>query len=82
MIGFKNYIKISDKRYSEYYGLDFEQFAVGQKFQHRPGLTISQQDNKEEALDTINNARHSPTATNKRPNHRKPIRTNERRSCS
>jgi itaconyl-CoA hydratase len=56
MIGFKNYIKISDKRYREYYGLDFEQFTVGQKFQHRPGLTISQQDNKEEALDTINNA--------------------------
>ncbi len=45
-----------DKHYREHYGLDFEQFEVGQTFQHRPGVTISQQDNAEEALDTINNA--------------------------
>ncbi|MEI6187435.1 MAG: MaoC/PaaZ C-terminal domain-containing protein [Alphaproteobacteria bacterium] len=56
MVDFKNYIKINNNRYREQYGLDFEQFTVGQKFLHRPGLTISQQDNKEEALDTINNA--------------------------
>jgi itaconyl-CoA hydratase len=29
---------------------------VGQRFQHRPGLTVSQQDNKEEALATLNQA--------------------------
>lgn len=46
----------SDKHYREHFGLDFEQFEVGQHFQHRPGITISQQDNAEEALDTINNA--------------------------
>ena len=56
MADFKSYIKISENRYREHYGLDFEQFAVGQKFKHRPGITISQQDNMEEAVDTINNA--------------------------
>lgn len=53
---FKAYTKVADQHYREHYGLDFEQFEPGQTFQHRPGVTISQQDNKEEALDTINNA--------------------------
>lgn len=50
------YIKIAENRYRENVGLSFEEFQVGQKFHHRPGVTISQQDNKDEALDTINNA--------------------------
>ncbi|MFA0810147.1 MaoC/PaaZ C-terminal domain-containing protein [Microbulbifer epialgicus] len=53
---FKCYIKIGANHYREHFGLDFEEFEVGQVFEHRPGLTISQQDNAEEALDTINNA--------------------------
>ncbi|RYV00841.1 MaoC family dehydratase [Shewanella sp. OPT22] len=53
---FSAYAKLSDKRYSEVFGLDFEQFEVGQHFVHRPGITISQQDNTDEALDTINAA--------------------------
>ncbi len=53
---FRSYVRIGPERYREHFGLDFEQFAPGQVFQHRPGLTISQQDNVEEALDTINNA--------------------------
>lgn len=56
MVDFRSYVKIGTNTYQEHFGLDFEQFEVGQKFQHRPGLTISQQDNCEEALDTINNA--------------------------
>jgi itaconyl-CoA hydratase len=56
MVTFKNYVKIADNHYCEHFGLDFEQFVIGQKFQHRPGVTISQQDNAMEALDTINNA--------------------------
>ena len=56
MVLFKSYIKIADNTYQEHFGLDFEQFEAGQKFQHRPGITISQQDNADEALDTINNA--------------------------
>lgn len=52
---FRAYVKVADQHYRESFGLDFEDFKIGQKFRHRPGLTISQQDNKEEALDTINN---------------------------
>lgn len=56
MNNFRNYVKIAENHYLEHFGLDFEQFAVGQVFQHRPGLTVSQDDNAHEALDTINNA--------------------------
>src|SRR5882672_11242007 len=51
---FLAYLPTGDKRYRERFGLDFEQFAVGQKFQHRPGLTLSQQDSRDECLDTLN----------------------------
>jgi len=53
---FRSYVKIQENTYREHFGLHFEEFKVGQKFQHRPGITVSQQDNSEEALDTINNA--------------------------
>ena len=41
-------------RYRERFGLWFDQFRAGQRFQHRPGLTLSQQDNRDECLDTLN----------------------------
>lgn len=50
------YIKTAENYYSERFGLDFEEFTIGQNFKHRPGITLSQQDNKTEALTTINNA--------------------------
>jgi itaconyl-CoA hydratase len=50
------YIQVGENRYRERYGLDFEDFEVGQRFQHRPGLTVSQQANANEALDTQNAA--------------------------
>lgn len=53
---FTAYIKVGENRYRERYGLDFEDFEIGQVFQHRPGITISQQDNMEETLDTLNQA--------------------------
>jgi itaconyl-CoA hydratase len=53
---FASHVQVGENRYRERYGLDFEDFAVGQVFQHRPGLTISQQDNVEESLDTLNQA--------------------------
>jgi itaconyl-CoA hydratase len=53
---FASYVQVGENRYRERYGLDFEDFAVGQIFQHRPGLTVSQQDNVEESLDTLNQA--------------------------
>jgi itaconyl-CoA hydratase len=53
---FASHVQVGENRYRERYGLDFEDFAVGQVFKHRPGLTVSQQDNVEEALDTLNQA--------------------------
>lgn len=50
------YKRVGAQRYREVYGLDFEDFEVGLVFNHRPGVTVSQQDNKEEALDTMNSA--------------------------
>ena len=50
------YSRIAENRYRERFGLDFEDFAVGQRFRHRPGVTLSQQDNTDEALDTLNAA--------------------------
>jgi itaconyl-CoA hydratase len=54
MLEFLAYVPVGEKRWRERFGLDFEQFAVGQKFQHRPGLTLSQQDSRDECLDTLN----------------------------
>jgi itaconyl-CoA hydratase len=48
------YVRIGPRRYRERFGLAFEQFRAGQRFQHRPGLTLSQQDNRDECLDTLN----------------------------
>jgi len=53
---FTSHVKVGEHRYRERYGLDFEDFVVGQVFKHRPGLTLSQQDNVEESLDTLNQA--------------------------
>ncbi len=56
MSGFFGYARLRPGRYRERFGLAFEEFAPGQVFLHRPGFDFSQQDNAEEALDTLNNA--------------------------
>ena len=53
---FSAYHRIGEHRYRQRIGLDFEEFADGQRFRHRPGVTLSQQDNADEALDTQNGA--------------------------
>ena len=53
---FASHVQIGERRFRERAGLDFEEFEAGQVFKHRPGLTISQQDNVKEALDTLNRA--------------------------
>jgi itaconyl-CoA hydratase len=53
---FYAYGRRPDGKYQERFGLDFEDFAPGQRFAHRPGVTLSQQDNVDEALDTMNAA--------------------------
>ena len=53
---FASHVEVGAHRFRERAGLDFEEFAVGQIFKHRPGVTVSQQDNADEALDTLNQA--------------------------
>ena len=55
-MSFYAYARVAENRYQEHFGLDFEDFQPGQVFRHRPGVTLSQQDNADEALDTMNGA--------------------------
>jgi itaconyl-CoA hydratase len=55
-MSFYAYLRAGEARFQERFGLDFEEFVVGQRFKHRPGVTLSQQDNTDEALDTLNAA--------------------------
>ncbi|MCP3965910.1 MAG: MaoC family dehydratase [Lentisphaerae bacterium] len=50
------YAKTGENRYREIFGLDFELFKEGMTFKHRPGITLSQQDNRDEAMDAMNSA--------------------------
>jgi len=50
------YVVLEEDEYMEVFGLDFEQFQVGQVFRHRPGITISAQDITDECMDTLNAA--------------------------
>lgn len=43
-------------RLRESVGLDFEVFRAGQVFHHRPGITVTQDENANEALATLNQA--------------------------
>ena len=53
---FSAYHRIGENRYQQRIGLDLQDFSPGQRFRHRPGVTLSQQDNADEALDTLNGA--------------------------
>ena len=70
---FSAYTLAGDGKYRERFGLDFEDFAPGQRFVHRPGVTLSQQDNVDESLDTMNaamlhyDAHYAAQTTWKRP---------------
>ena len=55
-MGFYAYARTPEGHWLERMGLDFEDFQAGQHFAHRPGLTLSQQDNVMESLDTLNAA--------------------------
>jgi itaconyl-CoA hydratase len=55
-MSFYGYVKIGSKRYRERFGLRFEDLKEGLRIHHRPGIDVSQQDNREEAVDLINNA--------------------------
>lgn len=53
---FPAYVEVAPNRYRERFGLDFEDFQVGQIFRHRPGYTLTQQDNIADCMDTLNQA--------------------------
>jgi itaconyl-CoA hydratase len=53
---FPAYVPVGKDRYRERFGLDFEDFRAGQHFRHRPGYTITQQDNIDDCMDTLNQA--------------------------
>ncbi len=50
------YVKLGPQRYRERFGLSFEDLRLGMRICHRPGVDVSQQDNREEAVDLLNNA--------------------------
>ena len=50
------YVRLGAKRYRERFGLSFEDLRPGMHIRHRPGIDVSQQDNREDAVDLINNA--------------------------
>lgn len=50
------YFPLDDKRFKESFGLFFNDLKQGQRFSHRPGVTLSQQENVDESLDTLNGA--------------------------
>jgi itaconyl-CoA hydratase len=51
-----HYYALAPDLYQECFGLAPPQLRAGQRFVHRPGVTLSQQDNVDEALDTVNAA--------------------------
>ncbi|MDO8776536.1 MAG: hypothetical protein Q7K57_49055 [Burkholderiaceae bacterium] len=50
------YVRTGMARYKERFGLSFEDLEVGLHIRHRPGTDVSQQDNREESVEMINNA--------------------------
>ena len=50
------YVRLGPHRYRERFGLSFEDLRPGMRFCHRPGVDVSQQDNREESVDLLNNA--------------------------
>lgn len=50
------YVRLGAQAWQERPGLSFEDLSPGLRFRHRPGLTVSQQDNVDEALDMHNAA--------------------------
>jgi len=51
-----NFYAVGPGLYQETFGLAPAHLQPGQRFVHRPGITLSQQDNVDDALDTVNSA--------------------------
>jgi itaconyl-CoA hydratase len=55
-MSFHGYLRLGPSRYRERFGLSFEDLSTGLRILHRPGIDVSQQDNREDAVDLVNNA--------------------------
>jgi itaconyl-CoA hydratase len=55
-MSYYGYVRLGPQRYRECFGLSFEDLHEGMRIRHRPGVDVSQQDNRDDALDLINNA--------------------------
>jgi len=55
-MSFSGYVRLGPKRYRERFGLSFEDLREGMRIHHRPGTDVSQEDNRLDAVDLINNA--------------------------
>ncbi|MDF1654522.1 MAG: MaoC/PaaZ C-terminal domain-containing protein [Coxiellaceae bacterium] len=53
---FYSHVKVKDNVYRERNGVEYEDFEIGQVFQHRPGLTVTQDMNTQHTLMTYNQA--------------------------
>jgi itaconyl-CoA hydratase len=50
MVTFYSHRTLADNSYIEIAGIDYEDFAVGQIFEHRPGRTFTAEENRRHAL--------------------------------
>jgi itaconyl-CoA hydratase len=73
-MSFYAYVRIGPNRYRECFGLTFEDLHEGLRIRHRPGIDVSQQDNREDAVDLINNVQvHFDTHYAKQTEWKKPL---------
>lgn len=73
-MSFDAYVRTGPNRYRERSGLSFEDLHEGLRIRHRPGVDVSQQDNREDAVDLINNAqRHFDSHYAEQTAWRKPL---------
>lgn len=49
------HVRIGENRYRESYGLHYEEFVIGDVFEHRPGRTVTELDNIWQSLMNMNN---------------------------
>jgi itaconyl-CoA hydratase len=54
-VSYYAYLRLGANRYRGRFGLSFEDLRTGLRIRHRPGIDIAQQDNREDAVDLVNN---------------------------
>jgi itaconyl-CoA hydratase len=74
MSTFYSHRKLADQIYIEVAGIEYEDFAVGQVFEHRPGRTVTAEDNRLHARRSLDlSMRHVDAAYNEKVHGGDPI---------